>query len=165
MTGSSYCPRLETSNPRNPPAILAACRYRRRSHDRHSEYATPSAMALSTCSTYSTIGLGSASTGCQTIPPASRRSGGGRLPSISWAAQHPDQHRPKHPVLLAVDRQFGEGPALRVAPELTDPLGALEVADHHVRLDPLDAKNSRHAGECEFASETDSSVLRVLLKI
>lgn len=39
------------------------------------------------------------------------------------------------------------------------------VADRRVRLDPLDPKTSRHAGECEFASETDPSVLRVLLKI
>ena len=39
------------------------------------------------------------------------------------------------------------------------------VADRRVRLDPLDPKTSRHAGECEFASETDPSVLRVLLKV
>jgi hypothetical protein len=35
-----------------------------------------------------------------------------------------------------------------------------ELADRRGRLDPLDAKTSRHAGECEFASETDLSVLR-----
>ena len=40
-----------------------------------------------------------------------------------------------------------------------------EPADRRVRLDPLDPKTSRHAGECEFASETDPSVLRVLLKV
>ena len=34
-------------------------------------------------------------------------------------AQHPDQHRPKDPVLLAVDQQLGEGATLRVAPELS----------------------------------------------
>jgi hypothetical protein len=39
------------------------------------------------------------------------------------------------------------------------------IADRRVRLDPLDPKTSRHAGECEFASETDPSVLRVLLKV
>jgi hypothetical protein len=39
------------------------------------------------------------------------------------------------------------------------------VADRRVRLDPLDPKTSRHARECEFASETDPSVLRVLLKV
>ncbi len=34
-----------------------------------------------------------------------------------------------------------------------------------VRLDPLDAKTSRHAPQCEFASETNAAVLRVLLKV
>ena len=34
-----------------------------------------------------------------------------------------------------------------------------------VRSDPLDAKTSRHAGACEFASETDAAVLRVILKV
>jgi hypothetical protein len=29
-------------------------------------------------------------------------------------------------------------------------------------VDPLDAKTSRHAGECEFASATDPAVLKVL---
>ena len=44
--------------------------------------------------------------------------------------QHPDQHRPERPVLLAVDQQLGEGAALRVAPELADPVGSLEVGEH-----------------------------------
>jgi hypothetical protein len=39
------------------------------------------------------------------------------------------------------------------------------VADHRVRLDPLDAKTSRHAPQCEFAAETDAAVLRVILKV
>jgi hypothetical protein len=34
-----------------------------------------------------------------------------------------DQHRSQHPVLLAIDRQLGEGAALWVAPEVPDPLG------------------------------------------
>jgi len=38
------------------------------------------------------------------------------------------------------------------------------VADR-VRLDPLDAKTSRHAGECEFVSEADPAVLKILLKV
>jgi hypothetical protein len=42
---------------------------------------------------------------------------------------HADEHRPKGPVLLAVDQQFGEGATLRVAPELADPVGALEVGE------------------------------------
>jgi hypothetical protein len=44
--------------------------------------------------------------------------------------KHPDEHRPKGPVLLAVDQEFGEGATLRVAPELTDPVGSLEVGEH-----------------------------------
>ena len=34
------------------------------------------------------------------------------------------------PVLLAVDQQLGEGAALRVAPELADPVGTLKVGEH-----------------------------------
>jgi hypothetical protein len=34
-----------------------------------------------------------------------------------------------------------------------------------VRLDPLDPKTSRHAGQCEFASETDAAVLKLALKV
>jgi hypothetical protein len=45
-------------------------------------------------------------------------------------AQHPDQHRPERPVLLAVDQELGEGSALWVAPELSDPVGSLEVRQH-----------------------------------
>ena len=44
--------------------------------------------------------------------------------------QHPDQHRPERPVLLAVDEELGEGPRLRVPPELADPVGPLEVGEH-----------------------------------
>jgi hypothetical protein len=40
-----------------------------------------------------------------------------------------------------------------------------EAADRGARLDPLDAKTSRHAGGCEFALETDPAVLRLVLKI
>jgi hypothetical protein len=42
---------------------------------------------------------------------------------------HPYQHRSEGPVLVAVDQEFGEGAALRVAPELADPLGAVEVGE------------------------------------
>ena len=44
--------------------------------------------------------------------------------------QHPDEHRPERPVLLAVDQELGEGPRLRVPPELADPVGSLEVGEH-----------------------------------
>ena len=43
--------------------------------------------------------------------------------------QHPDEHCPQGPVLLAIDQELGEGAALRVAPELTDPVGAVEVGE------------------------------------
>ena len=33
------------------------------------------------------------------------------------------------PVLLAVDQEFGEGPRLRVPPELADPVGSIEVGE------------------------------------
>jgi hypothetical protein len=44
-------------------------------------------------------------------------------------SQHPDEHRPQHPILLAVDQQLGELATLRVAPELADPVGSLEVGE------------------------------------
>jgi hypothetical protein len=44
--------------------------------------------------------------------------------------QHPDEHRPERPVLLAVDQELGEDAALGIGPELADPLGAVEVWQH-----------------------------------
>jgi hypothetical protein len=37
--------------------------------------------------------------------------------------------------------------------------------DYRARLDPLDPVTGRHLGQCEFASETDPAVLRVILKV
>ena len=37
---------------------------------------------------------------------------------------------PQRPILLAVDQEFGEGATLRVAPELADPVGSLDVGQH-----------------------------------
>ena len=51
------------------------------------------------------------------------------LASSVGLSQHPDQHRSKGPILLAVDQELGEGAALRVAPELADPVGAVEVGE------------------------------------
>ena len=50
-----------------------------------------------------------------------------RLLSALVLTQHADQHRPKRPILLAVDQELGEGAALRIAPEPADPVGPLEV--------------------------------------
>jgi hypothetical protein len=45
-------------------------------------------------------------------------------------SQHAHQHRPKRPVLLAVDQELGERPRLGVPVELADPVGPLEVGEH-----------------------------------
>ena len=44
--------------------------------------------------------------------------------------QHPNEHRPERAVPLAVDEKLGERPRLRVPPELSDAVGALEVEQH-----------------------------------
>jgi hypothetical protein len=44
--------------------------------------------------------------------------------------QHADEHRSEYPILLAVDQKFGECATLRVAPELADPVGPIEVGEH-----------------------------------
>ena len=44
--------------------------------------------------------------------------------------QHADERGPKRPILLAVDQELGEGAAIWVAPELSDPVGSLEVREH-----------------------------------
>ena len=44
-----------------------------------------------------------------------------RLPA--GLPKHPDEHRPQCPILLAVDRELGEGAALWEAPELSDLVG------------------------------------------
>jgi hypothetical protein len=41
--------------------------------------------------------------------------------------QHADQYRPKGPILLAVDRELGEGPRLGVPPVRADCVGPVEV--------------------------------------
>jgi hypothetical protein len=51
------------------------------------------------------------------------------VPAIGLT-QHPDEHRPEDSILLAVDQELGEGAALRVAPELADPVGPVEVGEH-----------------------------------
>ena len=42
-------------------------------------------------------------------------SAGYALTTPSSLPQHPDEHRPEHPVLLAVDQELGQGATLRVA--------------------------------------------------
>jgi hypothetical protein len=52
------------------------------------------------------------------------------IPSGLGLSQRADEHCPKRPILLAVDQQLREGATLRVAPEPSDPVGALEVGEH-----------------------------------
>lgn len=40
-----------------------------------------------------------------------------------------------------------------------------EPAGDRVRLDPLDPKTAHHAGQCEFVSVSDPSVLRLVLRV
>jgi hypothetical protein len=37
--------------------------------------------------------------------------------------------------------------------------------DDRVRLDPLDPKTSRHAGECEYRDTTDPAVIKLILNV
>jgi hypothetical protein len=65
-------------------------------------------------------------------PPARCAAQAPDKPSASplGLPQHPDEHRSERPVLLAVDQELGEGPTLWVAPELSDPVGPVEVGEH-----------------------------------
>jgi hypothetical protein len=45
-------------------------------------------------------------------------------------SQHPYERFPQRPVLLAVDQEFSEPPALWVASELADPVGPVEVGQY-----------------------------------
>jgi hypothetical protein len=45
-------------------------------------------------------------------------------------SRHPDEHGPQRPVFLAVDQELREGAGLRVASELADRVGAVEVGQH-----------------------------------
>ena len=60
--------------------------------------------------------------------------------------QHPDQYRPERPVLLTVDQELGEGAAFRVAPELADPIDAVEVREAK-DVDELGASRRREGFE------------------
>jgi hypothetical protein len=48
--------------------------------------------------------------------------------------QHPDEHRPEDPVLLAVDQQLGEGPGLRVPLECVEEVQAAVVRRNRFAL-------------------------------
>jgi hypothetical protein len=52
----------------------------------------------------------------------------GRQGTSRWVAAR--RASPQCPILLAVDQELGEASALRVAPELADPVVSLEVGEH-----------------------------------
>jgi hypothetical protein len=66
--------------------------------------------------------------------PPPRPTGTWPTSSSAWTRavrlpQHPDEYCAERPVLLAIDQELCEGPAVRVAPELADPVGAFEVGE------------------------------------
>jgi hypothetical protein len=61
---------------------------------------------------------------CRSSDPEAPNLGGGRPLGASLRAP------PEAPILLAVDQELGEGATLRVAPELADTVGPLEVGQH-----------------------------------
>jgi hypothetical protein len=52
-----------------------------------------------------------------------------RFPAFCLS-DHPHEQGSQRPVLLAVDKEHREGAALWMAPELADPVGAIEVGEH-----------------------------------
>jgi hypothetical protein len=51
----------------------------------------------------------------------------GQTRSVVGLPQHPDEHRPKRPILLAVDQELGERSGLGVPVERADPVDPVEV--------------------------------------
>jgi hypothetical protein len=45
-------------------------------------------------------------------------------------SQHPDGYGPEHTILLAINQEFGEGPALRIAPDTHRPFRPIEVGEY-----------------------------------
>jgi hypothetical protein len=59
------------------------------------------------------------------LPSSCRAAGLGPRLAVELS-EHPDQHRSERPILFAVDQKFGEGAALRVAPERADRVGPVK---------------------------------------
>jgi len=64
------------------------------------------------------------------LPRRDAKAPKARADLVLLLPQHPDEHSAERPILLAVDQELGEGATLRVAPELSDPVGSLEVGQH-----------------------------------
>jgi hypothetical protein len=64
-------------------------------------------------------------------PPDRRPARASAATSLSLVSRSiPTSTARRVPILLAVDQELGEGSALRVAPELANPIGAIEVGEH-----------------------------------
>ena len=104
----------------------------------------------------------------------------------SISRSNPEYDRPRRLVLLEVNQELAESPRLRVSPELSDPVGSLEVGEHEDveqlgagervrgRLRarrpscsgrPYDPSTFRHAGQCEHRYTSDLALLRAILKV
>ena len=69
------------------------------------------------------------------------------LSLLAGLPQHPDEHRPKRPILLAVDQELGEGATLRVAPD--SPIRSARSKSGSMRTWSSSARGSRP--ECVHA--------------
>jgi hypothetical protein len=74
------------------------------------------------------------------------------LPLHPWSAiglpQHADEHRPKDPVLLALDQELGEGATLRVAQNSPIRSARSKSAEDSAIMQSL--MNAGHADRLEF---------------
>ena len=73
-------------------------------------------------------------------------------------AQQSNEHRPERRVLLAVDQQLREGSALRVGPELSDPLGPVKVGQHQ-DLEELGTSSRARAWQGPYTSSNTERLL------
>jgi hypothetical protein len=64
----------------------------------------------------------------------------------------------ERPVLLAVDEKLGEGATLRVAPELADPVGAVEVGESENMEELGAAADGRASSQALSAASISSKV-------
>jgi hypothetical protein len=80
----------------------------------------------------------------------------GRLGRAVGLPQHPDEHRPDRPVLLAVDQQLAEDSRLGVPPVAADPVDPLEVREHE-DVERLGAGSGVEGVEMAWSRRSSSS--------
>jgi hypothetical protein len=77
--------------------------------------------------------------------------------------EQPEHNRPRRLVLLQVDQELPEGPCLLSAPELADPIGAVEVGESE-DVDELGAsRGGRASSRCRSACSISSKSMRARL--